>query len=255
MSKLLALFIFSSIFLFNFYSDYSPSEKFSARISQTVTPTPDPPNKNVSIELDRDSASAKCLRGYRPMAGRFCGGGMLIEVTVSAKLENDSLIFRYSVSGGRIIGEGARVTWDLTGGRPGTYTITVNIEDKARTQNQTETKTVTVFDDCCSGDCACPEIFVSASASSVQAGETIIFTANVSDGSSDADVAYNWTISDGKIVEGQGTPVVRVVTNSKMSGRNVKATVNLDGEAFCGGVCVTTVSAESFVASKNHKKK
>jgi hypothetical protein len=38
--------------------------------------------------------------------------------------DNDILTYNYTVTGGRIIGAGAKVKWDLTGVRSGTYTIT-----------------------------------------------------------------------------------------------------------------------------------
>lgn len=228
--------------------------KTSANAIPTVTPTPDSPSKNISIELDKDSVSPRCPPGYRPFPGRTCGDGMLITVIVTDKSENDALIYKYRVSGGRIIGEGAKITWDLSGAAPGTYTITVDVENESKTQSPTETKTVTVFDHCCNGDCFCPEISVSVATTPTLAGEEMIFVANVSGGSGD-DVSYNWTISKGKIIKGQGTPTIKVATNSKMAGNALKATVNFDGEIFCGGVCIQTASANGFVAAKKRKKK
>lgn len=43
--------------------------------------------------------------------------------------DGDVLIYKYKVSGGQIIGEGANVSWDLTDVEPGTYTITASIDD------------------------------------------------------------------------------------------------------------------------------
>jgi hypothetical protein len=37
--------------------------------------------------------------------------------------------FNYTVSGGKIIGRGAKVVWDLSGVKPGTYTITAGADD------------------------------------------------------------------------------------------------------------------------------
>jgi hypothetical protein len=41
----------------------------------------------------------------------------------------DVLTFNYTVSGGKIVGQGAKVVWDLSGVKPGTYTITAAAED------------------------------------------------------------------------------------------------------------------------------
>lgn len=43
--------------------------------------------------------------------------------------ENDVLTFQYKVSGGKIVGQGANVVWDLTGLTPGTYTIMAGVND------------------------------------------------------------------------------------------------------------------------------
>jgi len=45
--------------------------------------------------------------------------------------DNDVVTFNYKVSGGKIIGQGARVTWDVTGLAPGTYTIIAGVNDGA----------------------------------------------------------------------------------------------------------------------------
>jgi len=47
---------------------------------------------------------------------------MVVDAEVSVlDPENDVLTFSYKVSGGRIIGTGQKVKWDLTGVSPGTY--------------------------------------------------------------------------------------------------------------------------------------
>ena len=43
--------------------------------------------------------------------------------------DGDTLLYSYTVTGGRITGEGANVSWDLTGVQPGTYTSTVEVDD------------------------------------------------------------------------------------------------------------------------------
>ncbi len=41
----------------------------------------------------------------------------------------DVITFNYTVSGGKIVGRGAKVIWDLSGVKPGTYTITAAADD------------------------------------------------------------------------------------------------------------------------------
>lgn len=64
--------------------------------------------------------------------------------TVATDPENDVLTFNYTVSGGEVIGKGARVVWDLTGVAPGTYTITAGVDDGCGVCGMTKTQTVVV---------------------------------------------------------------------------------------------------------------
>jgi len=50
-------------------------------------------------------------------------------VTEYIDSEYDVVTFNYQVSGGKIVGNGAKVTWDLTGAPPGTYTIMAGVND------------------------------------------------------------------------------------------------------------------------------
>ena len=43
--------------------------------------------------------------------------------------DGDTLLYSYSATGGRVTGDGADVTWDLTGLRRGTYTANVEVYD------------------------------------------------------------------------------------------------------------------------------
>jgi hypothetical protein len=134
---------------------------------------------------------------------------------------------------------------------PGTYTITINIMDKSDAQPQTATKTVTVRDFEDGADCFCPSLSVDSPASPTQAGATMIFIANVNGGGA-SNITYNWTISDGEIIEGQGTPTIKVATNSKMGGKIVTATIEISG--VCEE-CPKTETGMGKIVVKNRKKK
>jgi hypothetical protein len=253
MSRLLALFIFSSIFFFNFYSGASILKSSYANVTPTVTPTPQESAESDVIKLDRNIVTRPCPLGYK------CFGtsdkNMSVTVTISnAVSKNDLLNYNYAVSGGRIIGEGARVIWDLTGVQPGTYEIAVDTRDISGTRIQTATKLITVQDYLDGGDAclSCPEFFVVAQPLPTQVGETIIFTAGVSGGSA-GNITYNWTVSSGKIIEGQGTPTIKVATNPKMAGKVVKATANFKWD--CSEICNNTASASGLMTTKKHRDK
>lgn len=241
---LLSSFLFSSLFLFEFSSDALIRENSSPNIKLTVTPTPAKKVEPAKVILDKEEICIPCEPGVRSREGLVCDGDMM--VTVSAgRAEGNQFKYAYTISGGRIIGKGAKVVWDMTGAMPGTYQIEVDAEDKSSGRKWKETKTITVSDSGCGcGLCVCPSIEVDAPKLPTNAGEIITFTANISGGSAET-ITYNWTISDGVMVEGQGTPVIRVATDSKMAGKKIKATIEIGG--ICEE-CLKTESAEILIA-------
>jgi hypothetical protein len=184
-----------------------------------------------NVELSETTVTGRCPDGFRPAAGAVCSDDMSVNVTTTAvDPENDVLTYQYTVSGGRIVGQGANVSWDLTGAQPGTYTITAGVDDSCGVCGKTQTRTITVAECNCVRVCECPTLDVTGPAGVTNAGETMTFTANVS-GGSQANVTYDWAVSSGTIIEGQGTPVIRVATTREMVGTTVEATVTI------GGIC------------------
>ncbi len=56
----------------------------------------------------------------------------------------------------------------------------------------------------------CPKIDVSGGSGVVKTGELMTFTVNTIGETVNLNLEYEWTISQGTIVEGQGTPVINV---------------------------------------------
>ena len=71
------------------------------------------------------------------------------------------------------------------------------------------------------------------------------FTANVNSGSQE-NPTYNWTVSQGEIVSGQGSPVITVQTTPEMAGGNVTATVTVGG--LCADCRENTASEVAGIA-------
>ena len=68
-----------------------------------------------------------------------------ISVTTEATdPDNDVLTYNYIVTGGEIVGKGAKVMWDLSYVAPGNYTITAGVDDGCGICGQTKSKTVVV---------------------------------------------------------------------------------------------------------------
>jgi hypothetical protein len=190
------------------------------------------PAKVDSVTVSKTTVSLPCAPGTQSQSNS-CSDEMSVNVTTAASdVEGDQLVYNYTVSGGRIVGSGANVSWDLSGVRPGSYTITAGVDDGCGICGETKTQTVEVKE-CpdCIAPCECPTVSVTGPSAVVQPGETMTFTANLNGGSQDAPT-YNWTVSTGTIVEGQGTPTITVSTEGL---RDVTITATVD----IGGLCTT----------------
>jgi hypothetical protein len=201
--------------------------------------TPKAVSDVTEMNLDSKVITNGCPPGTRSKSG--CSDDRTIGVSTKAtNLDNDTLLYQYTVSGGRIVGSGSNVSWDLAGAKPGTYTITSAADNGCGFCGKTKTETIEVKE-CtdCIVPCNCPTLTVSGPGSEVAVGDMMTFTANASGGTGDG-LIYNWTVSGGTIAEGQGTPVIKV---SGAKCDNVTATVEIGGSALCpDGGCKTTAS-------------
>lgn len=178
------------------------------------------------------------------------------EVTLVANAsdpDNDQLLYTWSVTGGRLSGEGRQVTWDLSGVANGSYTATVEVNDgNQHTANGSTTVTVADCTGCVPPPPPCPTVSVSCP-TDVDADQPITFTASVSGGAEGASWTYNWSVSAGTISSGQGTSTITVDTNN-LGGQSVTATVSIGGaDPSCTGTtasCTTSVKLPPTPARK-----
>lgn len=69
----------------------------------------------------------------------------------------------------------------------------------------------------------CPTISITGPSAVPQEGEPVTFTVNIDENASDLKLNYVWSVSDGKILEGQGTAVITVE-----QGQNGSPTVTVE---------------------------
>jgi hypothetical protein len=236
----LLLIAASLVVSFGLASKSTADTNQSAFIDPLVTPTPFAEIER--IELDRNEVVIPCVcKGVIRHESEFLcmmdeNDERLKEIgliTVKAFVRNPKnkpLSYEYEVSGGKITGQGDQVVWDLTGIRPGTYTITASIKGKRRISTETKTLSAVIRECDCTCPCVCPNLDVSGGGI-IKAGETMSFEAHVSPGIQ-IDYTFNWTVSQGEIIEGQGTSKIKVKTTAGMTG-NVTATVEIGGDGFC----------------------
>lgn len=194
-----------------------------------------------NLSVSESKVIIPCAPGERPREGVNCSDNQAVTVaTTAVDPENDVLTYNYTVSGGRISGSGANVSWDLSGVNPGTYTITAGVDDGCGVCGKTQTKTITVEKCDCfvPEDCVCPTVSVTGPDAITEPGGVMTFTANLSGGSG-SDYTYTWKVSQGDIIEGQGTPVIRVQTSEGMAGQNIVAMVTI-GNTCSGANCANT---------------
>jgi len=207
------------------------------------------PNQPPTASLAASTATITlpCPEG---MTSRSCPttASSTVQLTTTASdPDGDTLLYTYTTTGGRITGEGANVTWDLSGLAPGTYTSTVEVDDGCGCLTSSST-TVTIANcsDCERPAPPCPTVNVSCP-DQAQPGP-VTFTANVSGGS--GNQTYNWSVSAGTISSGQGTSSITV---NGSAGQSITATVELGGlDPSCGRTASCTVQ---FPVAPNPSRK
>ena len=215
---------------------------------------PPPPNRAPVVDSVSPSMASVLRPCPPPTSSTTCTptGSEVTLVANASDPDNDQLLYTWSVTGGRLSGEGRQVTWDLTGVANGTYTATVEVNDgNQHTASGSTTVTVADCTGCVEPPKPCPNVSVSCP-SEVDAGQPITFTASVTGETGGATVTYNWSVSAGTISSGQGTSTITVDT-STLGGQSVTATVNIGGvDPSCTATnsCTTGVKPPPVPARK-----
>jgi len=154
--------------------------------------------------------------------------------------EPDKLRYAWRASGGRLVGDGANATWDLAGAAPGTYTARVEVDNNRDDGCYAFTTTKIVVRECPPPPVLCPSISVSGP-DTVAVGAPATFTANVTGGTPGVAPIYNWTVTGGTIISGQGTPSITVDTVG-LAGQPVTANLAVEGfKLNCGSGFTTQI--------------
>lgn len=169
-----------------------------------------------------------------------------VALTSIAKDFNKQPLYRYTVTGGRVVGSGSTVTWDLGGVWPGVYTATVEVQDhkKHRAVSSAMVKIVNCRD--CVPSCVlCPTIAVSCP-EEVKPGMAAVWAVTVS-GSVDL-ASVKWTLHNSNGIDlserisGRGTSIS--IRTDGLGGQNVTATVEVNG---LDPACARTASCSTVV--------
>ena len=192
----------------------------------------------VSISASNSSITLPCPQTTLPAAN--CPTDSEVTLLASATdPENAQLLFTWSVTAGRIRGEGHRITWDLSGVGLGTYTATVEVNDGQQHAAAAATSvTVSQCSECEKPPAICPAITVSCP-SDMEADKPITFVANVTGDKQETKTAIMWSLTAGKIISGQGTSKI-TISASETERRGLTATASLTG---ADPSCSTTIAS------------
>jgi hypothetical protein len=208
--------------------------------AQTGSQAPAPPqNQPPTIKLDSDAQVVTLC----PDAESTANPRVRLKAQGYSP-EGKPLRYRWTVSGGRLEGDGTDVVWDLSDAQPGVYNAAVTVEsgpvDNPLCTAFTSTKVV--VRNCPPPRPFCPNVSIYCP-DVQQAGSPITFTASVSGGTPGVTPLYNWVVSAGRIISGQGTTTITVDT-AGLAGQPITATVEVAGYNLeCRAQCQAAVPA------------
>lgn len=176
-----------------------------------------------------------------PTMLRSCETTRVELVATARSADGSPLRYKWTTNAGHLSGQGANTTWDLSGARPGVYQAVVEV-DNGRDLDCVAFSTATIV----LADCppppvqpVCPTVQV-ACPDAISENQPITFNVAIA-GEVNHITGYNWTISAGRIISGQGTPSI-TVDISGLAGQTVRADVDIAGfDMPCPASCSVSV--------------
>jgi|SRR5689334_2494070 len=227
----------------------NPVRRFFSWVAETVRrpfrkqvpPIYDPPFVNITSSTSSINYCPPTMRSLNN-----CSASRELELYASAGGPDTKRLYGWTVSAGRIRGEGQKVIWDLGGVADGTYTATVEMDDGSGHIASASTQvTVTLCHSCVTLESPCPTVMVSCPGNA-KSSQSMSFEAHVYGGDATVTSTYTWAVSAGKITNGQGTPVITVDVSDVTRG-SITATVSIGGlEPGCANTarCTTRTAGE-----------
>ena len=147
--------------------------------------------------------------------------------------------YKWTTTAGTISGEGSEVTWNLAGLKPGYHKAALDIRSVGSDGSCQAFSSVSVLvNPCATVQPVCPAIEI-VCPTNVRIDQPLTFSSRYTGGvPANVTPAYNWTVSAGTIISGQGTDTIKVDTTG-LGGQTVRASLsmggyNLECSADCG---------------------
>jgi hypothetical protein len=171
------------------------------------------------------------------------GGAPHVQLTANAVSPGGFPIkYKWTTDAGTIIGDGAVVTWNLAGLAPGYHKASLDIQSVGSDGSCQAFSSVSVLvNPCVVVQPVCPAIEISCP-TDVAVNQPLTFTSHYSGGvPANVTPVYNWTVSAGTIVRGQGTSTITVDTTG-LGGQTVRASLSMGGYNLeCAADCAVTI--------------
>ena len=185
---------------------------------------------------------------------RACDNSGAPQVQLTAKAVSpggNPIKYKWTTSDGTIIGEGPVVTWNLAGLKPGYHKASLDIQSAGNDGTCQAFSSVTVLVNACAEvRPVCPAIEISCP-TYVATDQPLTFTSRYSGGvPANITPVYNWTVSAGTIIEGQGTDTIRVDTKG-LAGQTVRAALSMGGYNLeCAADCAVSIPLPKMVSRR-----
>jgi len=177
------------------------------------------------------------LSSDRSLVSACVGDPAAVRLTAQALSPSGNPIrYRWTVSNGRIDGEGPTVTWNLSGVRPGQYKAYLVVNSASGDEACEAFANTLVSVSCTPPKPTCPNVNI-VCPDHIMAGQPVTFASTLTGGTGNVPQIYNWTVSAGRIIEGQGTNSIKVDT-AGLEGQALKASLSMGGyEEDCSASC------------------
>ena len=191
-------------------------------------------NAPLSLSLTADANSVKACDN---------GGAPQVKLTANAVSPGGYPIkYKWSTESGMISGEGPVVTWNLAGLKPGYHKASLDIQSVGAEGSCQAFSSISVLvNPCPVVQPACPAIEITCP-TTVVIDQPLTFSSRYTGGvPANVTPVYNWSVSAGTIIEGQGTSSIKVDTTG-LGGQTVRATLSMGGYTLeCSAECGVTI--------------
>ena len=192
--------------------------------------------------VERASGPPTLSLAVEPTTVRACDDARVRLLATASSREGRPLRYKWTTNGGTLSGQGANTTWDLSGLPKGVYQAVVEVDDGRDRDCVAFSTASIVVTDCPPPPprITCPNVTVSCPDGASEGG-SVRFSAGMGRSAPGVNPTYNWTVSAGRIISGQGTPSITVDTTG-LAGQTVRADLDLGGFGVpCPASCATSI--------------